>query len=333
MKRLLAMILAAFLTFSLAACGGGDGGQPAEAPSGASDNTETPPASAAEPASTPDPDPVPEPAPEIDPEPTPAKELPASGELGDYAAQVYDFELAQDFSGNPAIVIGYQFVNNSDQNQSGMAALHAIAFQNGIQLDTAIMADSGILNAEDQMKEVQPGASIDLKSAYILTSETAPVEFELSELFSLSDERIGKTFSISDGSETILSTAPAGEVSGNLGDYVVSVVSHDVAKDYQDAPALIITLGFTNNGDTTSNFMTSIDCSAFQNGVELESAIMSGENGGNGESQMRGVKPGAGTQVTAAYLLASETAPVELEISELISFSDDKIETTINLPE
>ena len=72
-----------------------------------------------------------------------------------------------------------------------------------------------------------------------------------------------------EGGETVLAVAPSGPVSGTLGDYDVSVVSHRLSKDYKDAPAIIVTFGFTNNGDDSSNFLTAISCKAFQDGVQL----------------------------------------------------------------
>lgn len=310
MKKILSIMLAGAMVLSLASCGStgsdGSGGDEANAPGEVMDNT-----------------------PEPSKAPAPAKKLEESGSIGDYQIEIHDFELSQDYNGASAIIIGYTFTNNGDEATSGMVALSEIAYQNGVQLDTAVITGQGI--GEDKMKDIKTGASIDLKSAFLLTSETAPVEFEVSEFMSLSDERLGKTFQIADGGETVLSVAPSGSVSGTLGNYVVSVVSHKLSEDYEGNPAVVVTFGFTNNGDEASNFMTSLSYKAFQDGVQLESAVITGDDSGNGDSQMRNVKPGAGTEVSAAYLLTSSTSPVELEIEEFMSFSDEKIETTIDI--
>lgn len=309
MKKLLVSVLAGTLALSIASCGtpnSGGGGEESN-----------------------EPDSVVESTPKPSKEPAPVKKLEESGSIGDYQVEIHDFELSKDYSGVSAIIIGYTFTNNGDEAISGMVALSEIAYQNGVQLDTAIITEQDI--GQDQMKDVKTGASIDLKSAFLLTSETAPVEFEISEFMSLSDERLGKTFQIADGGETVLSVAPSGSVSGTLGDYAVSVLSHKLSQDYEGNPAVVITFGFTNNGDDASNFMASIICKAFQDGVQLENAIITGDDGGNGESQARNVKPGAGTEVSAAYLLTSSTSPVELEIEEFMSFSDEKIETSIDI--
>lgn len=311
-QKIFALFVTLTMLFPLTACTSD------EAPGSTSPTTEPPQTTQGEPSQA------------IQPtEPTPAQVLEASGTLGNYAVEIHDSELVDDYSGNPAIVISYSFTNNAEEATSGMVALSDIAYQNGIQLDAAIVTNRDV--GTDKMKDIKTGASIELQAAFSLTSETAPVEFEVSELVSFSDEKLGKTFEIAEGGKTVLAVAPSGSVSGSLGDYNISVVSHKLSKDYQDAPAIIITLGFTNNGAKAANFMTSTTCKAFQDGVQLNTAIITGEDSGNGSSQLRNVKPGAGTEVSVAYLLTSDTSPVELEIEGFLSFSSDKVETSIDI--
>lgn len=313
-KKFLAFAAASVLLLSLSACASGDvaeSNQPTEPPA---QNTQAEPSQDPHPAT---------------PAPAPAEALEAAGALGDYAVEIHEFELTSDYSGNSAVIISYSFTNNAEEAISGMVALSDIAYQNGVQLDTAIITDRDI--GSDNMKDIKTGASIELQAAFLLSSNTAPVEFEVSEFASFSDKKLGKTFEIAEGGETVLTAAPSGSVSGALGDYDVSVVSHKLSKDYQDASAVVVTLGFTNNGNKVSNFMTAISCKAFQDGVQLDTAIITGDDGGNGSSQLRNVKPGAGTEVSVAYLLTSDTSPVELEIEELFSLSGDKVETVIDI--
>lgn len=311
-QKIFALMLLAALIFSLTACDGSSQDKESDLPGG--------PTQAAQDTTKPTPEPA---------TPAPTVQLEESGTLGDYGIEIHDFELSNDYSGAPAIIISYSFTNNGEDAASGMVSLLDCAYQNGIQLETAIISGQSI--SEDQMKEIKTGASIELKAAFVLSSETAPVEFEMSEAFSFSDEKLGKTFQIAEGGETVLAVAPSGSVSGDLGDYTVSVVSYKLSEDYQGASAVVITLGFTNNGKDTDSFMGAISCKAFQDGIQLETAIISGEDSGSGSSQMKKVRPGAGTTVSVAYVLTSETSPVELEIEEFLSFSDDKIETSIDI--
>jgi len=260
-----------------------------------------------------------------------AASLEAEGTLCDYDVQIHDFEIAKDYSGKPAILIGYTFTNNSEENASAIVSLICDAYQNGVELDTAIMMDDTIYNSSDSMKEIQPGASIDLKAAYVLTSDTAPVEFEVAEAFALNNDQLGKTFEISAGGVTELRAAPSGSISESLGTCTVSIVSYKLTEDYEGKKAILFELGFTNNTSTANNYMSTVNFSAFQNGVELEMAILVNEASADSNSMLRNVKPGAGIPVTVAYVLSSETDPVSVEIEDLWGFSGNKIQTEINL--
>lgn len=102
-------------------------------------------------------------------------------------------------------------------------------------------------------------------------------------------------------------------------DYAVTIDSCKQTKDYQGKAAVVITYTWTNNSDKATSFMVAITDKAFQDGVQLDTAIL-----GNGDSSnlMKDVKPGKSLQVTQAFLLDSKTEPVTIECSELISFND-----------
>lgn len=102
-------------------------------------------------------------------------------------------------------------------------------------------------------------------------------------------------------------------------DYAVTIDSCKQTKDYQGKAAVVITYTWTNNSDKATSFMTSITDKAFQDGVQLDTAIL-----GNGDSSnlMKDIKPGKSIKVTQAFKLDSKTEPVTVECSELISFSD-----------
>ena len=107
-----------------------------------------------------------------------------SGDLGAYHVEIKDAALASDYEENPAIVITYAWTNNSEETTSAMMAILEKAFQDGVELDSAIIFDSSLYNAEMSSKDVRPGTTIDVQCAFTLTSEASTVEFELSEAFS-----------------------------------------------------------------------------------------------------------------------------------------------------
>ena len=107
-----------------------------------------------------------------------------SGDLGAYHVEIKDAAIVPDYEENPAIVINYAWTNNSDETTSAMMSILEKAFQDGVELDNAIILDSSLYNAELSSKDVRPGTTIDVQCAFALTSETSAVEFELSEAFS-----------------------------------------------------------------------------------------------------------------------------------------------------
>ena len=74
-------------------------------------------------------------------------------------------------------------------------AVHAKAFQNGTELELAVVADAE--ESGKSMNEVKPGSSITYESAYEL-ADMSDLTVEVEELFSFSDELIAEqTFSLS----------------------------------------------------------------------------------------------------------------------------------------
>lgn len=113
--------------------------------------------------------------------------------------------------------------------------------------------------------------------------------------------------------------------------FVVKLGETKIIKDYEGKPALLVNYSFTNNSDKKQSFMVAIKDAAFQDGIGLNDAITMG-NEYDSELQMKEIMPGKTLNVQAAYVLDDTTTPVEIQISELISFNDELIDTfTVNL--
>ena len=164
MKRLIGLGLASIMCVSLVACGGESSGGPSE--SGAVLNP--PESTPAQVETTP---PVVEETPE-----TPTN----AAELGDYHVEIKSASLAQDYKGNPAIVVTYAWTNNSDDTTSSMTAVSCSAFQDGVELETAIITDDSY-DSDSFMTEVRPGTTIDIQAAFVLPNTTSIVEVEVGE--------------------------------------------------------------------------------------------------------------------------------------------------------
>lgn len=110
-------------------------------------------------------------------------------------------------------------------------------------------------------------------------------------------------------------------------DIAVKYVSHNTVKDYEDNDCLRVVFEYTNNSDDTTSFMFSTNVSAFQNGVELDTAVTLDEDEEENNS-LKEVRPGTTINVARIFVL-EDTSDVEIEVSELISFDDDKMLMTL----
>lgn len=124
------------------------------------------------------------------------------------------------------------------------------------------------------------------------------------------------------------SGADAGNTSDNtVGDYTCVVKGAEVCKDWADKDAVLITYEFTNNSDSAISFDVALDAKAYQDGIGLETAILDDDT----DILDVDIKPGVTKEVKKAYVLRDTSTEIEIEISELISFSDDKIITKVTL--
>lgn len=120
----------------------------------------------------------------------------SEGNLGDYYVKIKGCTFAKDYEGKKIIIINYDFTNNSDETIAPFLAVHGTAFQDGIELDTALTLDSSTYDIGRAQKEVKSGTTIeDCQDGFVLSS-TSPVEYEMSKLISFSDETLEKTFEV-----------------------------------------------------------------------------------------------------------------------------------------
>lgn len=112
-----------------------------------------------------------------------------------------------------------------------------------------------------------------------------------------------------------------------VGDYKCVVKGAKLCKDWTGKDAVLITYEFTNNSDSAVSFDVALDARAYQDGVGLETAILDEDT----DYVDVDIKPGVTKEVKKAYNLRDTSTEIEIEVSELISFSDDKIVTTVQI--
>lgn len=116
-------------------------------------------------------------------------EIVSDNTLGDYGCVVKGAQLTKDWEGKDAVMITYEFTNNASEPISFDIALDAAAFQNGIGLETAVLDDeTDIIDAE-----IKSGVTKEVKKAYVLNDTTTPVEIEITEWLSFTNEKIVTT--------------------------------------------------------------------------------------------------------------------------------------------
>lgn len=106
-----------------------------------------------------------------------------------YAVTIDSCKQTKDYAGKPAVVVTYTWTNNSDEDRSFMTAISGKVFQDGVQLDTAVVSNT---DTSDTMKEIKPGKSLKVKMAYELDNTKSPVTVECSEWVSFDDALLAK---------------------------------------------------------------------------------------------------------------------------------------------
>ena len=120
-----------------------------------------------------------------------------SNNLGNYYVVIKSFRLAEDYAGNPIVIVTYSYTNNAKNAESFSSAISTSVFQNGVGLNECYFADDRAnYSTDNQYKEVKSGVTLDVEVAYELNDTTTPIEVEIEEWFSYKDEKVTKTFNI-----------------------------------------------------------------------------------------------------------------------------------------
>ena len=127
-------------------------------------------------------------------------------------------------------------------------------------------------------------------------------------------------------------TASLPEKKGNLGEYTVDVKGCRLAKDTEGKDIVIVNYGFANHAETSTSFTFAISDKVFQDGVGLNKCYnVAGSAKYSSENQSKNIKKDASIEVEVAYILNDSTTPIEVECTELISFSNNKVTKNFNI--
>ena len=99
--------------------------------------------------------------------------------LGDYVIEFAGYELTKDSLGGDAVLIAYNFTNNSDEYHAFFDATYYEAFQGEESLNSTtiyVSEESMDTITKNEYEEIEPGATIEVVLAYELLDTTTPVK-------------------------------------------------------------------------------------------------------------------------------------------------------------
>lgn len=102
-------------------------------------------------------------------------------DTSDYSVTIDEVSQVEGDDGQPALLVEMTFTNDGDDPASFMWSVDAKAFQAGVELDDAYIADSSSAS-----KEIKPGASITVEESFVL-NDSSEVSLEVIESFDLND--------------------------------------------------------------------------------------------------------------------------------------------------
>ena len=152
--------------------------------------------------------------------------------------------------------------------------------------------------------------------------------------------QITETAKPTEAKDTIVLEAPPKETeepeaplsdSGALGDVEVTIGELEYVQDYFGDPAILIHFTFTNNSKENQSAMFSIDFTAYQNGVGLKDATILDDAVYDSQALSKEIQPGTTIELAEAYTLSSDTAPIEVIVSETFSFDGAKLAKTFEI--
>lgn len=146
---------------------------------------------------------------------------PSHLKVGSYELNYKGGCIMTDENGSDALVLTLDFTNNSRDDVSYFWAITCKAFQKGMQLENAsVFIGEGFWDrvTDEQYTEIQPGATIEIRAAYVLLDPEQPVEITFRPIFehqksklSVDPSALSREEPVRNEAEPVPSTEPAPE--------------------------------------------------------------------------------------------------------------------------
>ena len=223
------------------------------------------------------------------------------------SVSIVSHSVVKDKTGSEVLLIEYSWTNNSDKETSFMVACRDSVYQNGIECPSySAMLDE--VDSTQQMVDIKPGATLNLKIGYTLQDNTNA----LVEVMDI----LGKDYYLK---ETIELGGGEGKTSNEpsvTAETTVKIAETFLSKDYKGKDVLVVKYEFTNGEDRARAFSTTFDDKVYQNGVECSSlAVFCDDVDSN--TTLASVKRGVTLIVEEGYLLNDKKTDVEIEVKEI----------------
>lgn len=116
-----------------------------------------------------------------------------------YEAEIVGWEIVKDSDDKDAIAVTFNWTNNGEDSQSFNWAFSFYFYQNGIELDYAVVwvsEDSYDTIDEGLSTNIQPGESLEVIATYELQDLETPVDIEIGDLYQ--EDVVTKTIDIAE---------------------------------------------------------------------------------------------------------------------------------------
>ena len=113
--------------------------------------------------------------------------------LGEYELHYKGACIMEDSDGNDAIVLKLDFTNNSKESASYLWSVSETALQNGAELEVATVYtdyNTYASTADNQFEAVEPGATLEIQTAFVLNDATNKVEVSFEQIFGKKNGKI-----------------------------------------------------------------------------------------------------------------------------------------------
>ena len=228
---------------------------------------------------------------------------------------IISHSLSKDYDDKDVLVIEYAYTNIEDDATSFSFACQDSVFQNGIECSSTIFGCDEV-DAQQQLNDVQPGVTYNLKVGYLLQDMTN-AHVIITDLFG-NNTLLDETIDLGGGEGAVVDAE-------NLQETYVKVVGHHMSKDYKDEDVLVVDYEYYNGSDEAKSFIWSFSAKAFQNGVECDDTVL-GCDDIDSENSMSEIQPGVTITVSKGYHV-TDMSDVTVQVKGLLNDKEYTSET------